>query len=142
VSRQLCTFRVGSYLYGIDVLEVQEMISYQASTRVPLAPPELRGLINLRGQIVPAIDLRRRLGLEDAPPDSLPMNVIVRTTSGAVSFLVDDIGDVVEVDEVLVDSVPQTVPAGAREFVSAVHKFDTELLHELNTAGAVAGIVA
>src|SRR5215472_9170383 len=68
-------------------------------TQVPLAPEVVSGLINLRGQIVSAIDLRRRLRLEDRPQGQLPMNVVVRTDDGAVSLLVDEIGDVLEVEE-------------------------------------------
>ena len=68
-------------------------------TGVPLAPEVVAGLINLRGQIVTAIDLRRRLGVRDRPADELPMNVVVRTGDGAVSLLVDEIGDVVEVEQ-------------------------------------------
>ena len=67
-------------------------------TAVPLAPPVVRGLINLRGQIVTAIDLRRRSACRRAPPAEPPINVVVRTDDGAVSLLVDEIGDVVEVE--------------------------------------------
>jgi purine-binding chemotaxis protein CheW len=128
---QLCTFRVGPYLYGVDVLDVQEAISYQAMAPVPLAPPELRGLINLRGQIVTAIDLRRRLGFDDAD-GAEPMNVVVRTGSTAVSFLVDSIGDVVEVDDSQREPVPDTVGRHARGLITAVYKFEHELLHVLD----------
>ena len=133
MSRQVCTFRVDRYLYGVDVLDVQEVISYQSMTEVPLAPPELRGLINLRGQIVTAIDLRRRLGF-DPGTEETPMNVVVRVPSGAVSFLVDAIGDVVEIDEAQCEAVPDTVAAGVRSLMVSVCKFDDELLHVLDAA--------
>ena len=97
--RQFCTFSVNDLLLAIDVLEVQEVIRYQDMTRVPTAPPVVRGLINLRGQIVTAIDLRRRLGLPPAGDDQRPMNVVVRTDDGAVSLLVDEIGDVIELGD-------------------------------------------
>jgi chemotaxis signal transduction protein len=76
---------------------VQEVIRYQPMTRVPLAPAALAGLINLRGQVITAVDLRRRLGFPDRAADELAMDVIVRTRDGLVSLLVDRIGDVVEV---------------------------------------------
>ena len=137
MTRQLCTFRVGPFLYGVDVLEVQEVISAQLLTRVPLAARELRGLINLRGQIVAAIDLRRRLGFDDT--DAGPsMNVVVRVGGNAVSFLVDEIGDVVEVDETLASAVPDTVPESVRFLVTEVHKFDHELLHVIDAVRAAA----
>src|ERR1700746_2142964 len=100
-SHLLCTFILDGLYFGVDVLKVQEIIRYQEMTRVPLAPPVVRGLINLRGQIVTAIDLRRRLELTDRPADQLPINVVVHTDDGAVSLLVDEIGDVLEVPEKL-----------------------------------------
>ena len=89
--------------------KVQEVIRYQEMTRVPLAPPVVKGLINLRGQIVTAVDLRRRLGLRERAATDLPMNVVIRTSDGAVSLLVDEIGDVVEVDDTTFERPPETV---------------------------------
>src|SRR3954454_4627156 len=101
-EHQYCTFYLDGSYFGLDVLHVQEVIRHQEMTRVPLAPPVVRGLINLRGQIVTALDLRRRLELPDRPADQPPpVNVVVRTDDGAVSLLVDDIGDVLVVDEAL-----------------------------------------
>src|SRR5271155_5575003 len=100
-AHQYCTFYVDGHCFGLDVLKVQEIIRYQEMTRVPLAPAAVRGLINLRGQIVTAIDLRRRLQLSERPADQLPINVVVQTDDGAVSLLVDEIGDVLEVSEKL-----------------------------------------
>src|SRR5215468_4965940 len=108
-AQQYCTFFVGGHYFGLDVLKVQEVIRYQEMTRVPLAPPEVRGLINLRGQIVTAIDLRRRLELSERPADQLPVNVVVQTDDGAVSLLVDEIGDVLEVREKLFERPPDTL---------------------------------
>ncbi len=136
MTRQFCTFRVGPFLYGVDVLDVQEVISAQPLTRVPLAARELRGLINLRGQIVAAIDLRRRLGFDDADAGGPPMNVVVRVGGNAVSFLVDKIGDVVEVEDTLASAIPDTVPEGVRRLVTEVYKFDHELLHVIDAVRA------
>src|SRR6266851_5692622 len=107
VSRQFCTFLVDNLFLGIEVRQVQEVIRYQEMTRVPLAAPVVQGLINLRGQIVTALDLRRRLELADRPAGQLPMNVVMRTTEGATSFLVDRIGDVLEVDENAFEPPPE-----------------------------------
>src|SRR5215475_11272759 len=98
-AHQYCTFYVDGHYFGLDVLHVQEIIRFQEMTRVPLAPAVVRGLINLRGQIVTAIDLRRRLEFPDRPAGQLPVNVVVTTDDGAVSLLVDEIGDVLEVPE-------------------------------------------
>ena len=98
-QQQFCTFYIQGLLFGVEVKTVQEVIRHQEMTGIPLAPEVVAGLINLRGQIVTAIDLRRRLGVRDRLADELPMNVVVRTADGAVSLLVDEIGDVVEVEE-------------------------------------------
>src|SRR5215218_5087166 len=96
---QVCTFYVEDLFLGIDVQQIQEVIRYQGMTRVPLAAPAISGLINLRGQIVTAIDLRRRLGMPLRKPEEPPMNVVVRDGENAVSLLVDRIGDVLEVND-------------------------------------------
>jgi purine-binding chemotaxis protein CheW len=131
-ARQLCTFFLDGLFYGIDVVRVQEVIRYQEMTRVPLAPPDVRGLINLRGQIVTAIDMRRRVGLPDRAGDVLPMNVVVRTDDGAASLLVDEIGDVIEVSEASYEAAPNTVPAGLRAVLQRVIKLQKQLLIELD----------
>jgi purine-binding chemotaxis protein CheW len=100
-------------------------------TRAPLAPEEIRGLINLRGQIVVALDLRRRLGLPEREEGALPMNVVVRSDDASISLLVDEIGDVLEVDEELFEPPPETLQAG-REFVRGAYKLDGRLLLELD----------
>jgi purine-binding chemotaxis protein CheW len=97
-SKQFCTFFLNGLFFGVEVLKVQEVIRYQEMTGVPLASRTIQGLINLRGQIVTAIDLRRRLELPPRTGDQLPMNVVVRTDDGAVSLLVDEIGEVVEIE--------------------------------------------
>src|SRR2546423_9370899 len=114
-GHQYCTFYLDGSYFGLDVLKVQEIIRYQEMTRVPLAPPVVRGLINLRGQIVTALDLRRRLELTDRPPGQLPVNVVVQTDDGAVSLLVDEIGDVLEVPQALFQRPPETLQAVAPE---------------------------
>jgi purine-binding chemotaxis protein CheW len=127
-EQQYCTFYVAGHYFGLDVLRVQEVIRYQEMTRVPLAPPVVRGLINLRGQIVTALDLRRRLELEDRPADQLPVNVVVQTDDGAVSLLVDEIGDVLDVEEKLFELPPDTLTGAARELIRGAYKLDGRLM--------------
>jgi purine-binding chemotaxis protein CheW len=125
---QYCTFFVDGHYFGLDVRKVQEIIRYQAMTRVPLAPPVVRGLINLRGQIVTAIDLRRRLELHDRHADQLPVNVVVHTDDGAISLLVDEIGDVLEVPETAFERPPETLQGPARELIRGAYKLEDRLL--------------
>jgi purine-binding chemotaxis protein CheW len=126
-SSQFCTFTLGEYLFGVDVKNVQEVLRFQPMTRVPLASPTVRGLINLRGQIVTAIELRIRIGIA-AREGKDPMNVVVRTVEGVVSLLVDEIGDVVEVDENRFERAPDTLTGAFRELVSGVYKLENRLL--------------
>lgn len=127
-QKQFCTFYLGDLFFGIDVLKVQEIIRYQEMTPVPLAPTVIRGLINLRGQVVTAMDLRLRLGLEERRADELPMNVIIRTEEDTMSFLVDQIGDVVEPEEEAFESPPETLDGDFRKLINGVYKLDGQLL--------------
>lgn len=138
VAHQYATFVLDDLYFGVEVLKVQEVIRYQAMTRVPLAPSVVQGLINLRGQIVTAIDLRRRLGLPARPEGELPMNVVVRTEEGVVSLLVDEIGDVVEVSPGQFERAPDTVTGPAREVVTGVYKLKDRLLLVLDESRAAA----
>ena len=137
-TNQFCTFFLDDLFFGVDVLSVQEVLRYQEMTQVPLAPSVICGLINLRGQIVTALDLRHRLHLPERPAGQLPMNVIVRTDDGAVSLLVDEIGDVLEVTDDAFESPPETIHGVARELIRGVYKLEGNLLLILDTEKAVA----
>jgi purine-binding chemotaxis protein CheW len=136
-QQQFCTFYIQGLLFGVEVETVQEVIQHQEMTGVPLAPEVVAGLINLRGQIVTAIDLRRRLGVRDRPADELPMNVVVRTGDGAVSLLVDEIGDVVEVEQRDFEEAPDTLACTSRELIRGIYKLKKELLLILDTQRSV-----
>ena len=136
-SNQLCTFTIGENLYGVDAQQVQEVIRYQEMTRVPMSPAVISGLINLRGQIVTALDLRERLGLEPREDDKLPMNVVVRSDDGAVSLLVDQIGDVIEVSPENFESPPDTLRGKARDLIQGAYKLEGRLLLLLDCERAV-----
>lgn len=136
-SNRFCTFTLEGLFFGVEVEKVQEVLRYQEMTRVPLAPRVVRGLINLRGQIVAALDLRRRLGLNDRPADKLPINVVIRTEEGPLSLLVDDIEDVLEVDRACFETPPETLNVAAKDLIHGVYKLHTRLLHILDTAKAL-----
>jgi purine-binding chemotaxis protein CheW len=136
-SHQFCTFYLDQLLLGVEVRQVQEVIRYQEMTRVPLAPSVVEGLINLRGQIVTAIDLRRRLQLSDRPADRLPMNVVIRTADGPVSLLVDKIGDVVEVESDVFERPPETLHEPARSLIHGAYKLPDRLLLVLDIEKAL-----
>jgi two-component system chemotaxis sensor kinase CheA len=98
-SAQYCTFRAAGLLFGVDVLSVQEVLRGQAMTPVPLAADVLRGILNLRGQTVTAIDLRRCIGLalvDNGRRGEGAMHVVLKTKDGPISVIVDDVGEVLE----------------------------------------------
>jgi purine-binding chemotaxis protein CheW len=135
--RQLCTFFLQDLYFGVEVEKVQEVIRYQEMTRIPLAPEVIAGLINLRGQIVTAVDLRRQLELADRQAGQLPMNVVIRRDDGPISLLVDEIGDVVEVEEDSFEDLPDTLESRRKEFLRGVYKLKDKLLLLLDTDKAV-----
>ena len=136
-TEQFCTFFLGPLFLGVEVERVQEVIRFQNMTAVPLAPKEISGLINLRGQIVAALDLRRRLGMADRDADKQPMNVVIRTEDGALSLLVDEIGDVLEASEDSFERPPDTLTGESRQLIRGVHKLKDQLLLILDTEQAV-----
>ena len=114
INQQFATFFVDELFFGVEVLRVQEVLRYQETTPVPSAPDVIEGLINLRGEIVTAIDLRQRLGLRPRPDDRRPMNVVVRSEDSAVSLQVDEIADVLQVNESDFEQPPETLEGTAR----------------------------
>ena len=134
---QLATFYVGDLHFGVDVMKVQELIRYQEMTTVPLASNVIEGLINLRGVIIVALDLRRRLHMDPLQSEDKPMNVVIRTDDGIVSLLVDEIGDVLEVTPDRFEHTPETLEGEYRDLISGVYKLDNELLLVLDTERAV-----
>jgi purine-binding chemotaxis protein CheW len=125
---RVCTFWVDGIYLGVDVSEVQEVLRYHDMTVVPRAPESVLGLINLRGQIITAIDLRSRLGLPDRPEGDLPMNVIVRSEGESISLLVDDIGDVIATDELALEPAPVNLPSPVRGALRGVMPMPETLL--------------
>ena len=128
-----CTFMLGDLYLGVPVTKVQEVIRAQQRTRVPLVSTVVNGLMNLRGEIVTTIDLRRRLELAPLDNGSESMNVVIRSDEGVVSILVDQIGDVLEVGDAEFESVPATLRGPCRELVSGIYKLDGVLLLILDT---------
>ena len=125
---QCCTFRLAGALYGIDVLQVQEIIRRQGVTPVPLSPEAIDGLINLRGKIVATVCLRRRLGLPPRDPEAPAINVIVRHQHDVVSVVVDAISDVIEFNATELAPSPDTIDTAIRPMLAGVVPLAKELL--------------
>jgi len=117
---QLATFFLGDELFGVNTLYVQEILTYQEITSVPLAPDYVRGLINLRGQIVTVIDLRCRLGFEKRDDEHAGMNLIVNSEEGLMSLLVDNIGNVLDIPVARLLPPPGTIRGVAVHYIHDV----------------------
>ncbi|MFT6040193.1 MAG: purine-binding chemotaxis protein CheW [Planctomycetota bacterium] len=125
-------------LFGVDVLKVQEIIQFQEMTEVPLSHDVVRGLVNLRGQIVTALDLHVRLDVPALDEGELkPINIVLCTEGGAVSLLVDSIGDVLTIDEEVEEEPPPTLNPVTREVLVKVCKLEDELLLVLDAEKTV-----
>ncbi len=135
-EKQYCTFRLGDLYLGVDVLVVQEVIRNEMMTRVPLAPRQVKGLINLRGQIITALDLRDQLGLPDE--GELRSHVVIRDGDEAISLLVDEVGDVVSPDLADYEPMPSAVPERVRQVVTGAFKLEGRLLLLLDTSRVLA----
>jgi purine-binding chemotaxis protein CheW len=136
-SGQFSTFFIDDLFFGVDVLDVQEVLRAQQMTPVPQAPDVVEGLINLRGQIVTAIDMRRRLQMPKLSTGQPPMNIVVSTPDGAVSLLVDEIGDVLDMDESTYERPPDNLDPAARELIRGVYKMKDGLMLVLDTEKAI-----
>jgi purine-binding chemotaxis protein CheW len=136
-SRRFCTFFVDKLFFGVEVERVQEVIRYQPITRVPLAPPVVRGLINLRGQIVPVVALRCSLELSELPEKSLSeqfsFNVVVRIDDEVISLLVDEVGEVLAISDDYFEHPPETLKGRIRELIRGAYKLQEQLLLVLDT---------
>jgi len=135
--RMLCTFRIGRQWFGVDVASVQEVLKAQPLAQVRWAGPALRGLINLRGQIVTAIDLSSALGMPGGTDESAaaPAQVVVRAEgagSPSLSLCVDEIGDVAEVDGSSFERTPATYVSAKPELIRGVYKLTDRLLLALD----------
>jgi len=131
-SREFVTIYVGNQLCGIPVLKVRDVLGPQKITRVPLAPPEVAGLLNLRGRIVTAIDLRRRLGLEARPAEDKGMSVVVEQHGELYSLMVDSVGEVLNLPAAAFERNPATLDPLWRRFSEGVYRLDAGLLVVLN----------
>lgn len=134
--QQICTFFLDGAYFGIEIEEVQEIIRQQSLTQIPLAPADICGLMNLRGQIIPVVDLPCRLGLRSAACEvekGLTHNVIVNAFDDVVSFVVDQIGDVIECSSDDFELPPAHLNCQIRSFLKGAYKLEQGFLLLLNT---------
>ncbi|MDY6856905.1 MAG: chemotaxis protein CheW [Thermodesulfobacteriota bacterium] len=125
---QLVTFNISNEEFGLDILKVHEIIRMLEITRIPGAPQFVEGVINLRGRIIPVIDLRKRFNFEKKEPDKLTRIVVVEIEEKIVGFIVDSVSEVLRLPYSKVEPPPPIVGGIDSEYISGVGKLDNRLL--------------
>jgi len=127
-DRQFVTLTVADQLCGVPVLGVRDILGEQVITRIPLAPKEVAGSLNLRGRIVTAIDLRQRLGLPAAPPGAVRMSVVAEQGGELYALLVDQVSEVIRVPASAFERNPPTLPPIWARFSTGIYRLEDRLL--------------
>jgi purine-binding chemotaxis protein CheW len=133
-TTEFLTIMIGSQIFGIPVLQVQDVLRQQAVTRVPLAPPEVAGALNLRGRIVTAINVRCRLGMDDLPAGTKTMSVVVEHEGELYSLIIDKVGDVLSLPNKGFEAVPPTMDSTWRDIATGIYRLDAQLMVVVDVA--------
>jgi purine-binding chemotaxis protein CheW len=125
---QLVSFNIGDEEFGVDILHVQEINRMLEVTRVPNAPEYVDGVINLRGRVIPIIDLRQRFGMQRREHDKNTRIIVVELSGRVVGFVVDAVREVLRIPRSVTEPPPNLVGVGREEYITAVGKLDDRLL--------------
>lgn len=136
---QLVSFVIENEEFGIDILSVQEIIRPVAITRVPRAPAFIEGVINLRGRIVPVVDLRKRFGLPERDRDKETRIVVVELGGRVVGFMMDAVREVIRVDRGVIEPPPDLAIGIDAQYIKGVAKLDDRLLILLDLDEVLSG---
>ncbi|MCR5879029.1 chemotaxis protein CheW [Phenylobacterium sp. J367] len=134
-ARELISIRVGEQMFALDIMKVREIRGWTASTPLPHAPSYVLGMINLRGTVLPVLDLSGRLGLPPRTPDASSVVVVAELAGRPVGLLVDAVCDIITVDAAQIQAAPD-LGSGDTDFVRGVITLETEIvtLLDLDTA--------
>ena len=128
VGGEFLTFRLGAEEYGIDILKVQEIRSYEPPTRIANAPAFIKGVVNLRGVIVPIVDLRLRLGCESAEYSALTVVIVLNVKGRVVGAVVDSVSDVLELGKDAIKPAPEMASAVDASFITGIGSVGERML--------------
>ena len=127
-TEEFVTFTVAGQLFGIPVLQIQDVLSSYQITPIPLAPPEITGSLNLRGRVVTAIDVRLRLGLAARPKEAESMSIVAENEGELYSLMVDSVGEVLALSQSAYERNLPTMDAKFRAFSEGIYRLDDQLL--------------
>ncbi len=133
-SEDFVSFSIAGQLFGIPVLKVQDVLASYKISRIPLAPPEIMGQLNLRGRVVTAIDIRRRIGLPPRDGNDKSMSIVVENDNELYSLIVDGVGEVLSLDSTAFEASPPTLDPSFRTYAVGVYRLDQGLLVLLDVA--------
>jgi len=125
---QLVTFKLGTEEFGVDILKVQEINKMMNITKIPNAPAFIEGVINLRGKIIPIVDLRKRFGFREQPYDKSTRIIVVELEGLVLGFIVDSVSEVLRIPENTIEPPPSMVAGIESEYIEGVGKLDDRLL--------------
>ncbi len=125
---QLVTFKVDNEEFAVDILKVQEINKMIDITRIPNAPPFVEGVINLRGKIIPIVDLRKRLGFEGRDYDKSTRIIVIELDGMVLGFIVDSVSEVLRISDATVEPPPSLVAGVESDYIEGVGKLDNRLL--------------
>ena len=126
--KEYVTAMIGDQLFGLPILRVQDVFIPERLTRVPLAPPEIAGVLNLRGRIVTLIDMRDRLGLGERSDDAPLMAIGVESRGESYGLLIDSVGEVLKLDDAARESNPVNLDPRLARVSIGIHRLDGQLL--------------
>lgn len=136
-SRQLVTFSLGAEEYGIDIAQVQEINRMVDITHVPRTVSYIEGVINLRGQLIPVFDLRKRFGMPQIEPTRNSRIIVVEAASQRVGLIVDSVSEVVRIPESQIEPTPDMITIAHAEFLGGVGKLDDRLIIVLDVVNVI-----
>ena len=127
-TEEFVTFTIAGQLFGIPVLQIQDVLSSYQITPIPLAPPEIKGSLNLRGRVVTAVDVRLRLGLSARPKEAESMSIVAENEGELYSLMVDSVGEVLALSQSAYERNLPTLDAKFRAFSDGIYRLDDQLL--------------
>lgn len=127
-ENQYVVFKLGEEEYGIDIMNVREIIQYQESVKVPNSPKFIEGIINFRGKVIPIVCLKKRFGMKDREVDANTRIIVINLKDKQVGFLVDEASQTVRLDDSNIDPTPDIIVGIERKYITGVGKLDNRLI--------------
>lgn len=130
-TMQLVIFMLNGQEYGIDIFKVNEIVPYSKPTKIPNSPAYIEGVLNLRGQVIPILNLKKKFNLDDAGTDDRTRIIVANTGGNVAGFVVDEASEVLTVDKESIEPVSEIVSGISRKYISGVGKLDNGKMYIL-----------